>query len=186
MRDIEQLQRKQTEPATEAVVSECFIHSYYSSGIWPFSSISGRNHVVACVCEESTLQYICTIVYVYILWHDKQIYIQHFKIMKNVQPGHLYFPVLSLALSAFRHRHRHGKGRKNLITYFLVKRTRNSSGASCGQGEGRAGRAAWRGCGDEVAWAVALLSLSWLHFHFNARLKMHSVKLIENARSRQC
>lgn len=95
MRDIEQLQRQQTDPATEAVVSECFIHSYYSSGIWPCSSISGRNHVAACECEESTLQYICTLVYVYILWHDKQIYIQHFKIMKNVQPGHLYFSLHS-------------------------------------------------------------------------------------------
>lgn len=95
MRDIEQLQRQHTEPATEAVVSECFMHSYYSFGIWPFSSISGRNHVAACVCEECTI-HMC--VCVYILWHDKQIYIQHFKIMKNVQRGHLHFPALSLSL----------------------------------------------------------------------------------------
>lgn len=72
MRDIEQLQRQQTEPATEAVVSECFMHSYYSFGIWPFSSISGRNLVAACMCEECT---ICTYVCVYKLWHDKQIYV---------------------------------------------------------------------------------------------------------------
>lgn len=45
------------------------------------------------VCVKNAL-YIC--VCVYILWHDKQIYIQHFKIMKNVQRGHLHFPALSL------------------------------------------------------------------------------------------
>lgn len=123
MRDIEQLQRQQTEPATEAVVSECFIHSYYSSGISPFSSISGRNHVAASMCEESTLQYICTIVYVYTLWHDKQIYIQHFKIMKNVQPGHLYFPVLSLSRTLRLPSSSSSRQRKEEFNYIFLGKT---------------------------------------------------------------
>lgn len=84
MRDIEQLQRQHTEPATEAVVSECFMHSLYSFGIWP-GEIMWQ---FACVKNGCAILY-----YFYIVWHDKQIYIQHFKIMKNVQPGHLHFPL---------------------------------------------------------------------------------------------
>lgn len=88
MRDIEQLQRQHTEPATEAVVSECFMHSLYSFGIWPGEIM----WLFAYVKNGCAILY-----YIYIVWHDKQIYIQHFKIMKNVQPGHLH---ISLSLSS--------------------------------------------------------------------------------------
>lgn len=79
MRDIEQLQRERTEPATEAVVSESFMHSLYSFGIWPHSSSrDARNHVAVCVCEACAA---------YKYYGTMSKYIQHFKIMKNVQPS---------------------------------------------------------------------------------------------------
>lgn len=87
-----------------------------------FSSLLSAREIMwlfACVKDGCAIPY-----NIYIVWHDKQIYIQHFKIMKNVQPGHLHFAPAPSPSPSRRHRHRCGKGRKNLITYFLAKRTR--------------------------------------------------------------